>query len=412
MPKLSSRQQTSVQPESGLLADLPPNSELAADSRQVQPIRTLLVEDGEIDAVIVRSNLDQTASGDFALDHAVTLEAAHKHLKTHDDTQVVILDLNLPDSEGIATFESLNSAFPSIPIVILTGQDDVDTASSAVAGGAQDFVPKSQLTPETLTRSLHYAIERQARRSAERKNQRIQAELEAARNIQQMMLPQGPPTIPGLDVAATCMPAEVCGGDFFDYFVGKDGKWDFVIGDVSSHGFGPALITVGARRALRMSSRLYDDVGEILSFANQGISEDTAGNHFITLFYARLEPATRTFSYTSAGHPVWIVTSDGAVVSLRCEGLPLGILPDMEYETVEAIQLSPGDTVVMPTDGLYEAMNDAGQLFGARELLELVVQSRHLSAEEIRDKVIDHILQYCHPHGPHDDLTLMLAKCI
>lgn len=413
MPKLPAQQQTSTQPESGLLAELQPSREpVIIETLEPQPIRTLLVEDGEIDAVIVRSNLDQRVGGAFVLEHAITLGDAHEHLRTHADTQVIILDLNLPDSEGLATFQSLNAAFPAIPIVILTGQDDIETASTAVANGAQDFVPKSQLTPETLTRSLQYAIERQARRCAERQNQRIQAELEAARNIQQMMLPQAPPTIPGLDVAAVCMPAEVCGGDFFDYFVSKDGQWDFVIGDVSSHGFGPALITVGARRALRMSSRLFDDVGEILTFANQGISEDTAGSHFITLFYARLDPASRTLSYTSAGHPVWIVADDGTIITLRCEGLPLGILPDMEYDTVESVQLSHGDILVMPTDGLYEAMNDSDRLFGSRELLELVASSRRSTAAEIRDEVIERILQYCHPHGPHDDLTLMLVKSV
>lgn len=399
-------------PQSGLLADLPGATQKAVSSKTTgEPkIRTLLIEDGEIDAVIVRSNLEQNTAGGYSVSHAISLAEAHQLLQNDHTFDVIILDLNLPDSEGLATFESLYATCPSIPVVILTGQDDMEIASAAVSHGAQDFVPKSQLTPETLTRSLQYAIERQTRRSVERENQRIQVELEAARNIQRMMLPQAPPSIPGLDVAAICTPAEVCGGDFFDYFPASEGHWDFVIGDVSSHGFGPALITVGARRALRMSGRLHDDVGEILTVANQGISEDTAGNHFMTLFYARLNTTTRQLSYSSAGHPVWVVTSQGNTISLKCEGLPMGILPDVPYETVERIQLSAGDILIMPTDGIYESMNQAGKQFGSTEMLAMICELRHKKTAEIRDKVIERIQQYCLPGGPHDDLTLMLAK--
>lgn len=402
----------SKSPPGDLLADLPEAMREAVTTNlpDESKIRTLLIEDGEIDAVIVRSNLEQKTAGGYCVFHAASLAEAHQQLVDDHTFDVIILDLNLPDSEGLATFESLFAAHPTIPIVILTGQDDMEMASAAVLHGAQDFVPKSQLTPETLTRSLQYAIERQTRRSVERENQRIQIELEAARNIQRMMLPQAPPSIPGLDVAAICTPAEICGGDFFDYFPASKGHWDFVIGDVSSHGFGPALITVGARRALRMSGRLHDDVGEILTVANQGISEDTAGNHFMTLFYARLNTATRQLSYSSAGHPVWVVTSQGETRSLQCEGLPMGILPDVPYETVERIQLSAGDILIMPTDGIYESMNQAGEQFGASQMLALICELRHMKTADIRDRVIEKIQQYCLPGGPHDDLTLMLAK--
>ncbi|HBE67951.1 MAG TPA: hypothetical protein DDW52_07360, partial [Planctomycetaceae bacterium] len=214
----------------GLLADLRGTNE----PTDAPPISALLVEDGEIDAVIVRSSLE-SSDALYDLQHATTLNDAVGQLSANSAIRVVILDLNLPDSEGLATFEALSEKFPTVPFVILTSQDDMATAAEAVAHGAQDFVPKSQLNPELLTRSLQYAIERQARREAEHQNQRIQAELEAARNIQQMMLPQAPPEIAGLDVAAICTPAEICGGDFFDYFASHDVSqltWDFVLGDV------------------------------------------------------------------------------------------------------------------------------------------------------------------------------------
>ena len=392
----------------GLLADLRGTNE----PTDAPPISALLVEDGEIDAVIVRSSLE-SSDALYDLQHATTLNDAVGQLSANSAIRVVILDLNLPDSEGLATFEALSEKFPTVPFVILTSQDDMATAAEAVAHGAQDFVPKSQLNPELLTRSLQYAIERQARREAEHQNQRIQAELEAARNIQQMMLPQAPPEIAGLDVAAICTPAEICGGDFFDYFASHDVSqltWDFVLGDVSSHGFGPALITVGARRALRMSSKLNHDPGEVLTLANREISEDTAGNHFITLFYAKIDPHQRTFTYSSAGQPVWIVTASGETVELQCDGLPLGIMDDMEYETVETRKLNPGDIIVMPTDGIYEAMPSGGKLFGVEAMLRTVAEHRHASADEIRSAVIQRVVSYCNPDAPQDDLTLVILK--
>ncbi|WP_068142631.1 PP2C family protein-serine/threonine phosphatase [Roseimaritima ulvae] len=373
----------------------------------MEPIRVLLVEDSETDAIVITAHL--RSSGLFKISHVPSLYAACESLQ-HNHTDVVILDLNLPDSAGLATYESLHLRFPAAPVVILSGQEDQQLAVAAVAKGAQDYVPKESADKPLLVRSLRYAIERQARLLAERRNLLIESDLEVARRIQQRMLPVEPPQIPGYDIAAVCRPTAACGGDFFDFIQRADGTWDVLVADVSSHGFGPALIMVGTRRILRTCSAFHDDLGKILTIASEAVAEDTFGEHFVTVFYARVQPRERVFTYSAAGHPVWVVTARGDVISLDCDGFPLGLVPETQYCNIDSRQLHPGDILFMPTDGSYEAINSAGEIFGQQQVLDLVVQSREQPAAVIRDRLLAAVTTFCEPEVPQDDVTLVLIK--
>lgn len=373
----------------------------------MKPINVLLVEDSETDAIVISAHL--RSSGLFQISHVPSLYEACAALQTNH-TDVVILDLNLPDSAGLATFQTLHRRYPAAPVVILSGQEDQQLAVAAVADGAQDYVPKESVDQPLLVRSLRYAIERQGRLMAERRNLLIESDLEVARRIQQRMLPVEPPAIAGYDIAAVCRPTAACGGDFFDFIQRADGTWDMLVADVSSHGFGPALIMVGARRILRTCSAFHEDLGQILTIASGAVAEDTFGEHFVTLFLARLQPRERTFTYSAAGHPVWIVTAQGDIISLDCDGFPLGLVPDCQYHTIGSQQLNPGDILVLPTDGSYEAISPSGEMFGQQRVLDLIIQSRHEPAAVIRDTLLSAITSHCEPQMPHDDVTLVLIK--
>ncbi len=373
----------------------------------VKPINVLLVEDSETDAIVISAHL--RSSGLFQISHVPSLLAACAALH-RDGVDVVVLDLNLPDSAGLATFETLHDQYPAAPIVILSGQEDQQMAMAAVSHGAQDYVPKDTVDSPLLVRSLRYAIERQGRLLAERRNLLIESDLEVARRIQQRMLPVEPPAIPGYDIAAVCRPTEACGGDFFDFIKRQDGSWDMLVADVSSHGFGPALIMVGARRILRTCSAFHEDLGQILTIANAAVAEDTFGEHFVTLFYARLLPRQRTITYAAAGQPVWVVTAQGDIKSLDCDGFPLGLVSDCQYGTIGSLQLNVGDILLLPTDGSYEAISPGGDLFGQQRVLDVIIQSRDQPAAVIRDRLLNEITSHCGPRSPHDDVTLVLLK--
>lgn len=374
------------------------------------PTKVLLVEDSKIDAQVITQHL--RSSGRFSVAHVKTLGDACNALRNGDGIEVAILDLNLPDSGGLETFTFLHKQFPNIPVVIISGDDDSDLAVAGVSQGAQDYVPKSKANADTLVRSLHYAIERNGRQLAERRNLLLERDLAIARRIQQNLLPKKPPSLQGFDVAAVCQAAEVCGGDFYDFIELPDGKCDMLIADVSSHGFGPALIMVGARRILRTCAMLHEDVGEIVTIANRALCEDTLDEQFMTLFYARLDPATRALTFCAGGHPAWVIAANGEILSLESDGIPLGLVPEDTYRVDGTVTLEPGDILCLMTDGAWEAIAPDGEQFCEQRVFDLIQKYRDWPAAEILELSLAEISRFCHPGAFVDDVTMLLLKVV
>ncbi|MEZ6123834.1 MAG: SpoIIE family protein phosphatase [Planctomycetaceae bacterium] len=373
-------------------------------------VQVLLVEDNDDDAFIVGSQMRPL--NQFKFTHVVTLSDACAHLLSDHQTDVVILDLTLPDSTGLDTFLLLHERFPNTPVVILSGLGDEDLATEAVGQGAQDYVPKSELNAHVLSRSLRYAIERNAHFLADRQKEYYEREMNVAREIQERLLPKIPPQYPGFEIAASCRPATICSGDFYDLVETDKDSFVAIVADVSSHGFGPALITVGARRLLRTSARQHQDLGKILSIANHGIWEDTLDHQFMTAFVARIDVPSKTFTYSAAGHICWVIDAEGKQRPLTPDGLPLGVFSDSEYTTQEAVRLGAGDLMVLATDGAFEAWGPDRNQFGKERLFDVIRAHRHRSASEIISSVVEAIEEFCRPHQPDDDITMVLVKCL
>lgn len=391
--------------------------------------RVLLVEDSETDALLIGLHLRGDAR--FTVTHVDTLSAAYDSLGNAPPTDVVVLDLNLPDSMGLETFSSLHQRFPNTPVVILSGQDDEEVAVDAVRKGAQDYVPKGSVDAPLLVRSLLYAIERNGRHLAERRNLLVDRELATARKIQQHLLPSHPPSIDGFDIAAICEPAEACGGDFFDFIriersvTSLPGEpdtplpedradttvaWDLLVADVSRHGFAPALIMVGARRVLRTCVQMHDDISECLTIANRAIVEDTLDSQFITMFLCRLDPVCRTLTYAGAGHAATVLHADGNTTDLQSSGLPLGLKADTEYEIGGTVALQSGDFVLLMTDGAFEAISPDQTFFGQQRIFDLIHQHRDQPTAKILDLLLQAIRSFCRPVPLKDDVTAVLIK--
>ncbi len=376
----------------------------------IAEINVLLVEDSQAYAMLVSSHLRQDRR--FALTHVTSLSDAITAVSHDFQTDVVILDLNLPDSAGFETFTALHQKFPETPIVILSGQEEENLATNALAEGAQDYVPKTSVNGPLLVRSLLYAIERNGRHVAERRNGAIEYDLATARRIQAHLLPEESPSLSGFDIAGVCLAAESWAGDFFDYIKLPNGKWDLLIADVSGHGFAPALIMVGTRRILRTCALMHNDVGDILSVANHAVMDDTLPEQFVTLFYARLDPASQTMTYSSAGHPAWIIRANDVTEALDCDNIPLGMMPETKYAAESVSPLLPGDILVMMTDGVWESISPSGQRFRKERVFEIIRQNRRSPADEIVDLILEALGEFCHPGKLEDDVTVVLSKVI
>jgi serine phosphatase RsbU (regulator of sigma subunit) len=214
-------------------------------------------------------------------------------------------------------------------------------------------------------------VRQQQQQAQER--ERIEQELKVARLIQQTLLPKHVPDLPGYGLAAYYQPAREVGGDFYDFMELDDGQLGLVVGDVTDKGVPAALVMATTRTLLRASAQRLDAPGEVLKRVNEVIVQDIPPNMFITCLYAILDPATGLLRYANAGHdlPYRRKASAGGAEELRATGMPLGLLPGMEYEEKEIV-LERGDSVLFYSDGLVEAHDPQREMFGFPRLQGLV----------------------------------------
>ncbi len=206
-----------------------------------------------------------------------------------------------------------------------------------------------------------------------RRRERIEQELAVAGIIQQTLLPKGVPSLTGWGFAAHWQPARTVGGDFYDFIPLSDSRLMITIGDVTDKGVPAALVMASTRSVIRAAAERLISPGEVLKRTNDVLHPDVPAKMFVTCLCAVLDINTGRLEYANAGHnPPQQRTSQG-VVELRARGMPLGLMPNMEYEVKET-QLAPGDTVLFYSDGLVEAHNEAHDMFGMKRLQALVTE--------------------------------------
>jgi PAS domain S-box-containing protein len=251
-----------------------------------------------------------------------------------------------------------------------------------------------------------------ARKRAEKELRENQEQFRIAREIQQRLFPKSAPLLDGFDIGGATYPAEATGGDYFDYLPMLNDRLGIIVGDVTGHGIGPALLMAETRAYLRILTGRREDVGEILTRANSVLAEDVGHERFVTLFLARLDPQTRGFTYASAGHPSgYLIGADGAIkMPLPRTGVPLGIRPDTTYAAAPEITLTSGDLVLLTTDGIEETMLPDNTIFGIDRLLEVVRANRHRPAAEIVQTLYESVRAFSRNAPQADDVTTIVLK--
>lgn len=372
-------------------------------------LRILLVEDSVIAAHLVGIFLDKGLRTPFDLKRVASLAEAAAQM---DDGawDLILLDLNLPDSDGIATFQRVHERAADVPIVILSGESDETLSVNAVHLGAQDYLVKGRFNEESLTRSVRFALERFRRRRAEQALFRSEQKLFVAQSVQQELFPKQTPPIDGVDISGRCEPAETVGGDYFDYIPMSDGCWGLVMGDVSGHGVASAFTMVAVRAVLRSLTATYSDVGYIVAQANDILDADLPADSFITLLMACLNPRSRSLTYVGAGHEGYLLDARGELRQvLEATAMPLKIEEHGEFPTAE-LQVAAGDILVLCTDGVTESRSPEGEYFGIRRLLDVVRQHRDMPARHIVEIIFHAVAEFARQEKRIDDVTVMIAK--
>lgn len=201
--------------------------------------------------------------------------------------------------------------------------------------------------------------------------QRIEQELKVATLIQQTLLPKDVPHLSGWDIDVFYRPAREVGGDFYDFIELEDGRIGLVIGDVTDKGVPAALVMATCRSMLRAVAAQTDDPGAVLAEVNDSLVEEIPPNMFVTCQYGILDPQTGDFTYANAGHNLPYVRTESGVVELRATGMPLGLMPQMNYEVKEA-RIQDNETMVLSSDGIVEAHDVDGNMYGFPRLMSQV----------------------------------------
>ncbi len=250
------------------------------------------------------------------------------------------------------------------------------------------------------------------RNQQERELRASQEQFRVAHEIQQSLYPKAAPHLAGFDIAGAAFAAENASGDYFDFIPMMNDRLGIVVGDVTGHGVGPALLMAETRAYLRILARNREDTAEILTRANRVLAEDVGSERFVTLLFARLDSAARTLAFANAGHPAgFVMGADGAVrARLRRTGVPLGLRPDTNYANGAEVKLAPGDLIVLLTDGLEEAVSPTEELFGTERILEFVRQRRAATSRELVDGLYQAARDFSGARPLGDDVTLIIAK--
>lgn len=379
----------------------------------VESVDVLLVEDDPGDAMLAEELLADTVLT-TRITWVETLKDAKEKLRNFRGC--VLLDLNLPDGQGLDLLRQVLDAAPSAAVVVLTGLDDEHEGLAAVAAGAQDYLVKGQVDGSLLARSLRYSVER--KRADENVRKLREARMRARENmrLERGLLPQVLLERSPLSHRAYYRPGRkraLVGGDFYDA-VEKDGTTHVLIGDVSGHGPDEAALGVSLRIAWR--ALIMGGVAEPEVLANlEGIlvSERAQEEMYATLCMASLDTGTDRMRVRVLGHPPPMVIRDGAVEEIQASPQPpLGVFPVEPDAEPDVFSLPEGSSVLFYTDGLVDAYDDGPperlEVQGLRRLVGRVL-GQGVSLNHLPEHVVDEAERS--NGGPlQDDVAMLLVK--
>jgi phosphoserine phosphatase RsbU/P len=335
------------------------------------------------------------------------------------DVEIVLSDINMPQMDGLTLLNRLRETpvNPIMKAIIVSAYGDLENIRTAMNRGAFDFVTKPidfndlEITIEK-TRDLQSMLK--LAQSEREQLVAIQHELTVARRIQQSILPkQIPPQTNGQEFGlhANMIAAKEVGGDFYDFFMIDPRRLGFVIGDVSGKGVPAAIFMAMSRTIIRATALRGLPPGECLTIVNGLLAEDSDSAMFVTVFYGVLHLDSGEMEFTNAGHNIpYVLHADGGLEPIPgTNGLVLGIIEGVSYEQAR-MHLLPGDCVFLFTDGVTEAMEVGGGMYGEERLETLLPSLGSTQPELLVQGVFDDVHLYATGAPQSDDITCLALR--
>ena len=380
------------------------------------PTHVLVVDDEEDLELLVRQKFRRRIrEGDLKFLFAHNGKEALEVLDEDPEIHLVLSDINMPVMDGLTLLGQLADAEQDVQAVIVSAYGDMKNIRTAMNRGAFDFLTKPidfndlEVTIEKGIKhiqALQEALETRDRLVA------VKQDLEMAREVQMSFLPEALKANENHDVKAAIIPAKEVGGDLYDFFYIDESRLGLVIADVSGKGPPAALFTTVTRALLRaVTSKDYSTPGDCLTMVNDLLCESNPSCIFITLFFGVLDLRTGDLIYSNAGHnpPRVLRTDSGVEVVPKTGNLVLGIQPSHTYNNKQ-IQLMPGDTLFLYTDGITEAEDNKSEEFTESRLDEKLAELTGASSERVVTDVLDAVQEFVEDAPQSDDITCVVAR--
>ncbi|MCG8633152.1 MAG: SpoIIE family protein phosphatase [Desulfobacterales bacterium] len=339
---------------------------------------------------------------------------ALEQLRSNDDIDMILTDINMPQMDGLTFLEELLKLPVIAKAVVVSAYGDMDNIRTAMNRGAFDFLTKPIDFGDlevTIDKTLSELAVLKKGLQARDALSAIQQEMELAGRLQQSILPSSYPESPEISIYGKMVPAKEVGGDFYDFFFIDDDRLGFIIADVSGKGVTAAMFMGVSRTLLRFTALQGLSVDKVLSHVNNLLCVDNEICMFVTVIYGVLNIKTGELSYANGGHNPPVRMRNGSPIEIlpRTGGIALGIMDDSEFEAGQA-QLAPGDLLYLCTDGMPDAENEAHEFFGEDRLMEELDKMEENSPEYVVNRtyklVTDHVAA-----GPQfDDMTQLAIQ--
>ena len=392
---------------------------MAASAQEVptESYKILVVDDEpDLEPLILQRMRRNIRAGRYSFVFAHNGVEALEVLRSDPDIDMVVSDINMPQMDGLTLLEQIPKVDPNIRSIIVSAYGDMRNIRTAMNRGAFDFVTKPLDFEDlqiTIERTLTHMAEWKEALLSRDKLVALQNELDVASKIQQGILPTSFPEGEGFEVYGNMEPARNVGGDFFDVILLENGRLGLAVADVSDKGVPAALFMMSSRTLLKGAAIGRGVPGDVLSEVNDLLTEDNEAFMFVTVLYAVFDPHSGTLNYANGGHtnPL-LVHSDGTSEELPLTGgIALGVMPELEYKE-SSVTLAEGDTLVLYTDGVSEAMNSEGEEFGIDRLRNIFVNSPPASARAANEAILQAVIDFAGDTPQSDDVTCLVLRRI
>jgi len=324
---------------------------------------------------------------------------------------LMLLDVMMPRISGYDVARSIRKKYSlfELPIILITAKNATVDIITGFDSGANDYISKPFSKGELLAR-VHTMLSLKKAVSETKKLSGIEHEMNLARNIQQSIIPKHPPVVPGFSIAATFIPMQSIGGDYYDFHVLDQHHVGILITDVFGHGLGAALIASMIKIVFYMQKTCADNPVQFLIEMNHTLS-NTIENLYLTAGYAFIDRIKETIAYANAAHPPMVIyrRNTGELLECKPRGRLIGWLEDIESECIEQ-PIQSGDRIVLYTDGIVEAYNAQHKLFGYDAFYSLIAENSHLSPSLFTKFLFDRLREWTgNPDHFQDDASIVVV---